>query len=287
MHDDPTIPNLKLQVHFYPWIQALDFNTPSYQLYEHTFGELGLSKPRVAEFLSLNYLQRMDPAYERVIMSNMHTSEEFKRSDLYQQRLSYDIVFEKLENTSLIGSLEYVDSSFPSVISSTWPTVGEQLMADSLEEPSTPSTSFSSSSSLSFFTSALSLSSFSSLFSLPQTKLPSTASQITYKPQEHFYHGNATLWASIKDYSLDFRMAPLFREDFRGLPKAFIATGDLDILRDDGIFYAHALEQAGVEVTWRNYQGAWHAIAAAGPITDIPTGVRMLNDAVQFVKENV
>lgn len=72
-----------------------------------------------------------------------------------------------------------------------------------------------------------------------------------------------------------------------GLPAAFIATADLDSLRDDGIFYARLLAEAGVEVTLKNYLGAYHGIAAAGPITNIPTGVQMLNDSIEFIRDNV
>ncbi|PIK38945.1 putative neutral cholesterol ester hydrolase 1 [Apostichopus japonicus] len=33
--DDKSIPDLKLQILIYPWLQILDLNTPSYQKYEH------------------------------------------------------------------------------------------------------------------------------------------------------------------------------------------------------------------------------------------------------------
>lgn len=49
---------------------------------------------------------------------------------------------------------------------------------------------------------------------------------------------------------------------FRGLPKAWIAVCDLDILRDEGLAYAERLREAGVDVEVVNYKRAPHPIMA-------------------------
>jgi acetyl esterase len=46
----------------------------------------------------------------------------------------------------------------------------------------------------------------------------------------------------------DAEMCPLAAEDLAGLPSAVIAVASADVLRDDGIDYARALEAAGVAV---------------------------------------
>ncbi|XP_071494660.1 neutral cholesterol ester hydrolase 1-like [Diadema antillarum] len=230
--DDPTVPNFKLQVLFYPWIQFLDCNTPSLQFYEHTFGKRGMSKPRLAEFISGYYLGNLDPEFLHHLETNRHTSAAFKRSSNYKKFLNHSIIFTKLEEASLqLGLGSSTSSSLPS--------------------------------------------------------LSSQAFREYYKPQQHFAEGNDTMWEDIQEAFLDPRNLPLFRDDFRGLPKAFIATGERDHIRDDGIFYAHALEQGGVEVTWKHYPGAWHGIAALASMADVPTGAKMLGDGLRFIKENI
>lgn len=55
-------------------------------------------------------------------------------------------------------------------------------------------------------------------------------------------------------------VSPLFG-DLTDLPPALIQTADLDPIRDDGIRYADALREAGVEVRLTNYLGVPHGFA--------------------------
>lgn len=56
-------------------------------------------------------------------------------------------------------------------------------------------------------------------------------------------------------------VSPLFG-DLAGLPPALVQTADLDPIRDDGIRYAAALEEAGVPVRHTNYLGVPHGFAS-------------------------
>src|SRR6185436_8839557 len=52
--------------------------------------------------------------------------------------------------------------------------------------------------------------------------------------------------------------SPLNADDLAGVAPAYIAVAGHDVLRDDGIAYAAALERAGVPVTLRRYEDMPH-----------------------------
>ena len=62
--------------------------------------------------------------------------------------------------------------------------------------------------------------------------------------------------------------SPLRASDFSGLPPAFIAVAGHDVLRDEGIAYARALEAAGVPVTLEEYEDMPHGFLRWGGVVD-------------------
>lgn len=59
--------------------------------------------------------------------------------------------------------------------------------------------------------------------------------------------------------------APLMAEDYRGLPKALIITGEFDPLRDEGEEYGRRLKDAGVPVTSHRIEDAVHGFFLLPP----------------------
>jgi len=56
----------------------------------------------------------------------------------------------------------------------------------------------------------------------------------------------------------DWRGAPLLADDLAGLPPALVLVGAYDVLRDDGVAYANAMMEAGVQVSLIEYSGMSH-----------------------------
>ncbi|EGT57888.1 hypothetical protein CAEBREN_22017 [Caenorhabditis brenneri] len=54
--------------------------------------------------------------------------------------------------------------------------------------------------------------------------------------------------------------SPLMRKDVSNLPATMIVTCEFDVLRDEGMIYAHRLETSGVPTTAINYQNGFHAM---------------------------
>ena len=56
------------------------------------------------------------------------------------------------------------------------------------------------------------------------------------------------------------------RKDLKGLPATTVVTADIDPLRSEGQMLAKALEQAGVAVTSRNFEGSTHEFFGMGAV---------------------
>ena len=89
----------------------------------------------------------------------------------------------------------------------------------------------------------------------------------------------------VPDKSLanDWRVSPLMAADHSGLPPAFIATAEFDPLRDDGRAYHAKLHDAGVPVTYVEYDGMIHGFYWMQGVAD---GAKRLHaDLAEAIRE--
>lgn len=76
--------------------------------------------------------------------------------------------------------------------------------------------------------------------------------------------------------------SPFKATTLAGLPPAMVVTAECDPLRDQGEAYAHRLEQFGVPVTLKRYDGAIHAFFQMGGVID--AGRQAVNNAAAALR---
>ncbi len=73
----------------------------------------------------------------------------------------------------------------------------------------------------------------------------------------------------------DWRVAPVWADDFADLPPALVVTAGADILRDDAEDYARRLANAGVPTELERFEGTIHGFLMMAP--DIEAGRRAID----------
>ena len=77
-------------------------------------------------------------------------------------------------------------------------------------------------------------------------------------------------------------VSPLYRDDLTDMPPAMVITAHFDVLRDEGAGYARRLGEAGVDVTYRCYDGMIHGFMAMPGV--FPQGAAALAEAGEMLR---
>ena len=75
-------------------------------------------------------------------------------------------------------------------------------------------------------------------------------------------------YAGHAENGLHHLVSPLNADNLSGLPSAFVMTAECDVLRDQGESYAQRLEEAGVPVRLKRYDGAIHGFFSMAGLLD-------------------
>jgi len=93
------------------------------------------------------------------------------------------------------------------------------------------------------------------------------------------------LWDEIKDTMLNPYFSPLLADDVCCLPMSYVFTCEHDVLRDEGMLYAHRLKEAGNAVTHVHSDIGFHGVMSLG--MRMPEGAAMIADMTKYIAANL
>ncbi len=96
--------------------------------------------------------------------------------------------------------------------------------------------------------------------------------------------GDPNIWNELQDIFLDPYYAPLLAKDVTNLPQTLVITSELDVLRDEGVLYAHRLKKAGNKVEHFHSKGGFHGETA---FIFLQGSLNVNRKIVHFIKEHI
>ena len=116
------------------------------------------------------------------------------------------------------------------------------------------------------------------------SKLPKGSISRDFVPPDTDY-GDEKLFNELKHLLLNPYVSPLLAGTLSGLPETYVITAQNDVLRDDGIWYARRLKQAGVKVTHKHSDVGFHCISAAATL--LPEATVCATDFIAYIRHSL
>ncbi|RUS74774.1 hypothetical protein EGW08_017472 [Elysia chlorotica] len=98
------------------------------------------------------------------------------------------------------------------------------------------------------------------------------------------------LFNRIKHHVTNPLLSPLMAPELGGLPSALILVSEFDVLRDDGLLYAHRLREAGVQVQvyiGRGFHGDFHTFSLFPTFLQSRTGRMSMQSLCSYMERRV
>ncbi|KAK9817673.1 hypothetical protein WJX72_000490 [[Myrmecia] bisecta] len=87
------------------------------------------------------------------------------------------------------------------------------------------------------------------------------------------------------EQATDALLAPNLATDLEGLPPTFVATAEVDLLRDEAEQFAGRLTEAGVKVEWKRYSGMCHGFMNLASITQLDAAEKAIDDCAAVLRQ--
>ena len=95
------------------------------------------------------------------------------------------------------------------------------------------------------------------------------------------------LFNRIKHHLTNPLLSPLMAPDLSGLPSTMILVAEFDILRDEGLLYAHRLRQSGVQTQvhiGKGFHGDFHTYSYLPEFLHSKTGQKSMQTVCDFLE---
>ena len=108
----------------------------------------------------------------------------------------------------------------------------------------------------------------------------------TNEPERKLSSKELQLFNRIKHHLTNPLLSPLMAPDLGGLPSTLIVLSEFDVLRDDGLLYAHRLRQAGVPIQvyiGRGFHGDFHTYDLFPELLHSRTGQMSVQSVCSYI----
>ena len=117
---------------------------------------------------------------------------------------------------------------------------------------------------------------------MPLELLPDDQIKSSYKSDSDQLTEKSALWDELEKTLTSPNVSPLFVDNLKNLPLAYITVCSNDVLRDDGIWYAHRLPEDRVHLDLLQCFHGWNLFTE-----DLTSADKCAREAFHFIRQNL